>query len=119
MPTSGPTDRCTCFVVLMVPSPRHRSDVCVTVAGEIDILTAPELDRRLRDHLDTLPAGGSLLVDLSRVWHFSAAGLRVLQRAAATARDRRVVLRLGPVSRQVARILDLCAVDLEAADGSP
>ena len=56
------------------------------------------------------------IVDLSRVEHFSAAGLHVLQRAAATARERRVALHLGPMSRQVRRVLDLCKVDITAAD---
>jgi anti-anti-sigma factor len=107
--------RSTCLVVT-IPSPRQNGDVHVLVAGDIDILTAPELDRRLHDHLDVLPAGGSLQVDLSRVEHFSAAGLHVLQRAGATARDRRVALYLYPVSRQVRRVLELCGVDLTATD---
>jgi anti-anti-sigma factor len=88
------------------------------VAGDVDILTAPELDRLLRDHLRAVPAGGCLLVDLSGIGHFSAAGVTVLCRAAAAARDRRVTLHLGPVSRQVGRVLDICTVDLTATDRS-
>jgi anti-anti-sigma factor len=104
-------DAATC-VVVSVPSPGHCGYVHLMVSGAVDMSTAPELDRRLHDHLDTLPAGWSLLVDLSRVGHFSAAGVHVLQRVAATARDRRIALHLGPLSRQVHRVLDLCEVDI-------
>lgn len=104
--------------MVRVPAPRHCGEIHVAVRGEIDILTAPELDRQLHDHLDTLPAGGSLRVDPSGVEHFSAAGLHVLQRAVDTARDRRVALHLGPFSRPVARVLDICGTDLTATDRS-
>ena len=93
-------------------TPTRTDDSHVVVTGDIDILTAPELDRRLREHLNAQPAGGSLLVDLSRVRHFSAAGLHVLERAAITSRARQVRFSLGPVPRQVGRILDLCQSDL-------
>jgi hypothetical protein len=78
--------------VSTVPPPRHRGDVHVEVSGDIDILTAPELSRRLHDHLDALPVGGSLRVDL--------------------ARDRGVALHLGPLSRHVQRLLDLCDIGI-------
>ena len=45
----------------------------VTVAGEIDILTAPEL----RDQVRTLP-DGDIVLDFSGVGLLAAAGLRVL-----------------------------------------
>jgi anti-sigma B factor antagonist len=45
----------------------------VTVAGEIDILTAPEL----RDQVRTLP-DGDIVLDFSGVGFLAAAGLRVL-----------------------------------------
>jgi len=45
----------------------------VTVAGEIDILTAPEL----RDQVHTVP-DGDIILDLSGVRLLAAAGLRVL-----------------------------------------
>jgi anti-anti-sigma factor len=56
-----------------------------------------------------------MLLDLSSVTCFSAAGVRVLQRVADTARERGVAMRLGLVSRRVDRVLDICEMNLPAA----
>lgn len=99
----------TALVVVAVA--HRRGESRVVVSGEIDISTARELDRRLHDHLDGVTAGGSLLIDFSRVSHFSAAGLCVVQRLAASAADRGIAVLLDPLSRSVERVLDICAVD--------
>ena len=115
--SAPPTDD-TCAEVA-IPAPRRRCDACVVVTGEIDMLNAAELGRRLHDHLDAVPRGGSLLVDLSGVEHFSAAGVAVLCRAAATARERRIALHLDPISRHVGRVLEICEVDLSTGGEHP
>jgi anti-sigma B factor antagonist len=59
--------------------------VLVTVAGEIDIATAPQL----HDRLAALAASGRrLVVDLTQVSFLAAAGLNVLAAAARKARAR-------------------------------
>jgi STAS domain len=50
------------------------------VAGEIDILTAPDLARFLGDRLDEAPLGTTVTVDLSQVGSLSAVGIDVLCR---------------------------------------
>jgi anti-anti-sigma factor len=115
--TSGPFG---CGVVVFaVPTPGNRSQIRVIVAGEIDFLSAPELDCRLRRQLDALPTGASLLIDLSRVTHFSAAGVLVLQQIAAIGKERSVAVHLGPVSPQVFRVLGICEVRLDAPSQPP
>jgi anti-sigma B factor antagonist len=65
---------------------RHQpGHVLITVAGEIDIATAPQL----RDRLAALAASGRrLVVDLAQVSFLGAAGLDVLAAAARQARAR-------------------------------
>jgi anti-sigma B factor antagonist len=61
---------------------RHRGHVLITVAGEVDIATAP----RLRDRLAPLAAGGRpVIADLTGVTFIDAAGLGVLAGAAGKA----------------------------------
>jgi anti-sigma B factor antagonist len=68
------------FLLMVRDEPGH---VLVTVAGEIDIGTVPQL----RGQLATLTDSGRLLVvDLGQVSYIGAAGLGVLAGAAAQAR---------------------------------
>jgi anti-sigma B factor antagonist len=61
---------------------QHRGHVIITVAGEIDIATAPQL----RDRLAPLAAGGRpVIADLTQVTFIDAAGLGVLAGAAGKA----------------------------------
>ena len=67
------------LLVRVWPQPGH---VLVTMAGEIDIATAPQL----RGRLGPLAAGGRpVIVDLTEVTFIDAAGLRVLAGAARQA----------------------------------
>lgn len=62
---------------------RYRPDyVLVTVAGDVDLLTAPRLRVRLSELAAT---GGPVVVDLSRVRFIDAAGLGLLAHAASLA----------------------------------
>jgi anti-anti-sigma factor len=79
----------------------------LAVAGEIDILTAPDLARFLGDHLDEAPSGATVTVDLSQVGLLSAVGIGVLVQAAKKSRRKGVRLVVDPVSPQVRRALQL------------
>ena len=78
----------------------RRSDAgtVVTVAGELDVATAPELAQALAD------AGGQVTVDLSATTFADPAALRVLLAARAKGVRIRVLPRSGG---QVARLLAL------------
>jgi anti-sigma B factor antagonist len=84
----------------------------LAVAGEIDILTSPDLARFLRHHLDDVKPGSTVAVDLSRVGLLSAVGIGVLVQTAQAARRNGVRLVVGPVSPQVRRVLALSGVHL-------
>jgi anti-anti-sigma factor len=84
----------------------------LAVAGEIDLLTSPALERFLRYHLDDVKPGTTITVDLSRVGLLSAVGIGVLVQTAQAARRNGVRLVVGPVSPQVRRVLALIGVHL-------
>jgi anti-anti-sigma factor len=94
-----------------VPAPRRSGGRHVAVVGEIDIETAPDLADLLHRHLDELVAGQTLVIDLDQVRHLAVAGVRVLERAAVVARERRVTLRISRASRQADRALRLCGLE--------
>jgi anti-sigma B factor antagonist len=80
----------------------------ITVAGEIDATTAPELADTLRPHLTTQ---GIVLVDLSAVTFLSAIGLRVLVEAHQSTHASGGTLKLITGPRCVNRILALTDLD--------
>ncbi len=77
------------------------------VEGEIDTLTADELERGM-DQLLAAPSG-VLVVDLSDVTFMASSGLAVLIRAAHRADDRR--LRIVATGRAVRRPLEITGSD--------
>jgi anti-sigma B factor antagonist len=81
----------------------------LTVRGELDTLTAPELDAALRE----LGAGssGRLVVDLSGVTFLASSGLAVLIQAAQRAEDGGRRLHLVVTSRAVLRPLEVTGSD--------
>lgn len=87
--------------------------VLLAVAGEVDTLTAPDLETGLNTALDAAgdePAAG-VVVDLSAVTFLASSGLAVLIRGAnrATTRGRR--LHLVAVTRTVTRPLQVTGAD--------
>lgn len=68
----------------------------VVVSGEIDVSTAPTL----RAHLDALPSGAQVIVDLSEVTFLDSTGLGVL---VAARRRARATAPLGEVHLVVTR----------------
>ena len=87
---------------------RYRDDLyVVTVAGELDLRTAPELARVMRGELPPV-----LVADLTRVTFLSAAGLRVLVDTAERARVAGCVLGVvaeGPLALRVLRMSGVAA----------
>lgn len=80
----------------------------VTVAGELDLVSAPELEQTLR-HLRLAPAG-DVVLDLREVTFIDSSGLRVVlvgSRDARTAGHRFVVL---AGTGQVRRVIDMAQV---------
>jgi anti-sigma B factor antagonist len=92
---------------------RPAPDVALlAVRGELDTLTAPELDTALRELLDGLD-GPALrpVVDLSRVTFLASSGLAVLIQAAHRADAESRVLHLVVSSRAVLRPLEVTGSD--------
>ncbi|MFD2416781.1 STAS domain-containing protein [Amycolatopsis pigmentata] len=87
--------------------PGAAGTVVVGVQGEVDALTAPRLAVTLTEQLATATL---LVVDLSQVDFFGAAGLGVLVSAAARAAERAVTLRLVAGTR-VRRVLSLVGLE--------
>ena len=80
----------------------------VTVAGEVDIATAPQL----RNRLATLTGRRcALMIDLDRVTFIDAAGLGVLAAAAGRARRSGGCLAVVCSQRQVRRLLTITSLD--------
>lgn len=89
--------------------------VVVAARGEVDLLTAPDLARGLEQHLQD---ASTLVVDLSEMEFFGAAGIEVLLQVQTEARRRGIVLRLviGPHLRRVFTLADLdCALSVHDA----
>ena len=82
--------------------------VLVTVAGEVDIATVPQLRERL-----AAPAasGRPLIVDLDRVTFIDAAGLGVLASAARRAAARGASLHAVCARHQVQRLFTITGLD--------
>jgi anti-sigma B factor antagonist len=88
---------------------RHRPGYTViTLAGEIDVTTAP----RLRKRLTALASSGRPVVaDLNQASFLDAAGLGVLAAAAQQAADSGGSLHVVSARHQVRRILTLTGMD--------
>lgn len=75
------------------------------VSGEVDTLTAPELDVELDRHLGD--GASCLVIDLTGVSFLASSGLAVLVKAAHTAEQRGTRLALVTASRAVVRPLEV------------
>ena len=82
--------------------------IIVQLAGELDLESAPELDRQLRELEEAKPA--RLLIDLSGLEFMDSTGLAVMVRAARSARDNGHRLSLRPGPTQVQRLFELTGV---------
>jgi len=84
----------------------------LALTGEVDILTAPAVERFLQAQISSTRPGTTVVVDLSGVEVLSAAGVGVLVRARHEANRRGVRLVADPISRRARRVLDLTGVHL-------
>jgi anti-anti-sigma factor len=82
--------------------------VVLTVTGEVDLATAPDLEEALLRELTSAPA--RLILDLSGVTFFGSLGLAALIRAGSTADEHGVHLVLVP-GRLVRRTMELTQTD--------
>ncbi len=87
-------------------------DVVLSVQGELDVATVPDLRRAVDDTLTSLAADGAprrLYLDLSSTAFIDSSGCRELARAAKTAAPRGVAVELvaPATNRKVRRIIDL------------
>jgi anti-sigma B factor antagonist len=91
-----------------------RLDGCpvLTVTGEIDIATAPELTRVLESVIRDAAPGSRVIVDLSSVAFFASAGVTAVVHATELAARSGSSLRLVVgSSRLVTRPLQICGAD--------
>lgn len=88
---------------------RHRCRyVLVTIAGEIDLGTAPRLRGALAELADR---GGRVVVDLERVQFIDAAGLGILVRAATVTAARGGSLRVVTAQPRTRRLFSISGLD--------
>lgn len=81
----------------------------VTVSGELDLATGPQLDTRLDQQLDH-PGTTHVILDLSGLHLLAARGVTALVRADREARARDISLQVV-VSRPVDRVLGVLELD--------
>ena len=102
---------------------RHRHDGAaeVRLAGELDLVTGPDVASRLRRLLETAPAA-TVVIDLSEISYCDAAGLNVFanaQRDAEAVGKRIVLVRASGVLRQVFDSVQFGEVVTIADDWAP
>lgn len=88
----------------------HRETVVVAVAGEIDITSAPQLDRAFRELLD---AGfGHIVLDLRGVCFLDSSGLHSILRMDTSSRSTGAAFELVPGPSAVQRVFRLTGTDV-------
>jgi anti-anti-sigma factor len=101
---------------LRLTTTRSRDRSLITVTGDIDLLTAPDLHTYLCAALDdtlddTVGSASTVVVDLSEVTFMDARGLTALLRAEAHARDRGARLHLTALPPPLTRLLHITGLD--------
>ena len=83
----------------------------VLIRGELDLATAPELEKVVGDRLD---AGDEVVVDLRELQFMDSTGLRVLVHAHTRAQgEKRFIVVRPPAGAPIAKILAIAGVDSE------
>ncbi|PXY27313.1 STAS domain-containing protein [Prauserella muralis] len=98
--------------LLDVTDERQGQSLIVRVTGDIDLATAPRLERYLTEALEAVPPPHPLVVDLTGVGFLGSCGLALLLRAHDAAAERGTPLRIVAVQRAIRRPVD--AVGLRA-----
>ncbi len=84
--------------------------VVMSVRGEVDALTAPQLQARVESLRAVIERAGqdtAVVIDLSRVGFLGSAGLSVLQAAAQLAAPRPLRVTASPAARRVIEVTGL------------
>lgn len=106
IPRGGGGDEATRLLTATLRYPQPGIAVC-SAAGEVDSFTASLLCERLHQAVSHEPR--CVILDLSTVTFFGAAGVTVLH-AARSRQDEQQRLVLVAAGRPVARVLDICEV---------
>jgi anti-anti-sigma factor len=85
--------------------PSSAGGVVVSVAGEVDLVTVPQLDDELTTAGDDLPPAGHLVLDLTGVAFMASAGLSTLIKHDQRCREAGKELRVVSGNRTIARTL--------------
>jgi anti-anti-sigma factor len=91
----------------------HGYAVVVRVAGEVDALTVRELKREIAVGLALATPPAPVVVDLTEVEFFAAAGLNELHRGHLAAQAAGVLLRVVACHRHVLRPFEISGLDHE------
>lgn len=94
---------------LRLSSVHHGDGVTVFVRGELDLASAPSLERRL-DELFAMPLQ-SVTLDLAELSFLDSTGLHTLDRLRRDAAERRVRFTLAAVPLMVERLLHVTAME--------
>ncbi len=97
-------------VVLHIDLASHHGALVMSVRGEIDALTAPQLQAQvehLRTAIEHTGHDTAVVIDLSRVGFLGSAGLSVLQSAATAIKPRPLRVTASPVARRVIELTGL------------
>ncbi len=90
----------------------------IAVRGELDIATAPELERELCDRLAD-PGCREIVLDLAAATFIDSSGLRVLLVASRAAEAAGGILRVLPGSGPVLRAIELAQIAEHLELGDP
>lgn len=90
---------------LRIESRRDGDVLMVALSGELDLASAPDLERELRVGEETSP--GRLVIDLSGLGFMDSTGLQALLRARERAHEAGYALSLRRGPHQVQRVFEL------------
>ena len=97
------------LVELKVSSRSHAGHTTVSVRGEIDLYTAPQLQEELSSALNAEPE--RLLIDMSQVEFCDSTGMNVLLSALKQAKEQGGMLELAGPRPAVRKILQVTGLD--------
>lgn len=109
----GPAKGAPAAVSLDVVFTSDADAVVLSVAGELDVMTAPVLAAHIDGHFEHRAAGDTrrLVLDLSGVTFLASAGLAVLANAVTVAARYHAEVRVAAAARVVLRPLSLTGLD--------
>ena len=105
------------MTAFQITTASHDGTTQVEVVGELDIATAPELERELTAVVAA--PGGDIVLDLRSVTFIDSSGLRAVLVASRSAVDASRRLIVVPGDGQVLRVIQLARVEdrLDLGDG--